>query len=230
MHVRAGLVSPTEDPVITSIRTGFKRATADRVSSRPSSVALPATLGALALKTALRAARPVPATAIAVGFFLALRPMSIQGLYPEDFTLTPSAAFIRLRREKGNAGHRSDRVLRVPLASSSDPIFQLLTKLSLYRHGKPLFPFDGARLNRSIRRISQRGSLLPPPLGRFTCRSLRSGCISAAHAIGVPLARIMALSGHSSSQVLIRHYLDASIAPCLSARDLFGRFLPPASS
>jgi hypothetical protein len=156
--------------------------------------------------------------------------MSIQGLYPEDFTLTPSAAFIRLRWEKGNAGHRSDRVLRIPLASSSDPIFPLFTKLSRYLHGTPLFLFDGARLNRSIRRISQRGSLLPPPLGRFTCRSLRSGCISAAHAIGVPLARIMALSGHSSSHVLIRHYLDASIAPFLSARDFFGRFLPPASS
>jgi hypothetical protein len=73
MHTRAGFPSPTEDPVINSIRAGFKRATADRVVSRPGSVALPSTLSALALKKALRAPRPVPATAIAVGFLLALR-------------------------------------------------------------------------------------------------------------------------------------------------------------
>jgi hypothetical protein len=33
----------------------------------------------------------------------------------------------------------------------------------------------------------------------------------------------MALSGHTSPQVLIRHYLDTFIAPCPSAREMFGR-------
>jgi hypothetical protein len=71
--------------------------------------------------------------------------------------------------------------------------------------------------------LSRKGGQPPPPFGRFTCRSLRSGCISAAHTIGILLARIMALSGHSFPPVLIRHYLDASIAPSPSAREMFGR-------
>jgi intergrase/recombinase len=54
--------------------------------------------------------------------------------------------------------------------------------------------------------------------------------MSACHALGVPLPRIMALSGHSSSHVLTRHYLDATLPPCSDAQDLFGRFLPPTSS
>jgi integrase len=229
-HTRAGFVSPTEDPVISSLRRGFKRATAERVASRLSSVALPAVLGRLALTCALHLSRPSTDAAIAVGFILALRPMSIRGLHPEDINITPDTVFIRLRREKGNAGQRTDRVLRVPVTSSHEPVFQLFTLLSRSRRGKALFSFDGNRLNRGILRLGKKGAVTPPPLGRFTCRSLRSGCISAAHAIGVPLPRIMALSGHSSSQVLIRHYLDASIAPCSSARELFGRFLAPASS
>jgi hypothetical protein len=84
VHIRAGFTSPTNDPVITSLRAGFKRATADRVASRPRSVALPAAPGALALRQALQAPRPTPVTAIAVGFLLALRPMSIRGLYQDD--------------------------------------------------------------------------------------------------------------------------------------------------
>jgi integrase len=191
---------------------------------------LPAVLGLLAFTRALRLSRPSLDAAIAVGFLLGLRPMSIRGLQSDDFSITPTSAFIRLRREKGNAGHHRDRVIRLPLATAPDSVFKLLSLLSQCKAGTPLFPFTSARLNHHLIRLSNKGAQSPPPLGRFTCRSLRSGCISAAHAIGVPLSRIMALSGHSSTQVLIRHYLDASISPCPSARELFGRLLPPSSS
>jgi hypothetical protein len=89
----------------------------------------------------------------------------------------------------------------------------LLTFLAHCKAGKTLFPFSSAQLNHRLIRLSRKGAHSPPLLRTFTCRSLRSGCISAAHSIGVSLSRIMALSGHSSSQVLIRHFLDAFISP-----------------
>jgi integrase len=223
MHTRAGFPSPTEDPVISALRAGYTRATADRVASRPSSVALPAALGHLALTRAIRSRRPNIGAAIAVGLLFALRPMSISGLQSDDISLKASNAFIRLRREKGNRGHRRDRVLRFPLSTTPDAVSKLLTSLSQYEAGTPLFLFSAALLNRHLIRLSRKVGQPPPPLGRFTCRSLRSGCISAAHTTGILLARIMALSGHASLQVLIRHYLDASIAPYPTARKMFGR-------
>jgi hypothetical protein len=230
MHTRTGFQYPTEDPVITALRTGYTRAISDRVASRPSSVALPASLGALALTRAIRSSRPSPDAAIATGFLLANRRMSIRGLHSDDFSLTPTNAFIRLRREKGNVGQQRDRVIRLPLSTTPDSVFKLLTFLVHCKAGKPLFPFSSAQLNHHLIRLSRKGAHQPPPLGRSTCHSLCSGCILAAHSIGVPLSRIMALSGHSYCQVLIRHYLDASISPCPSARDFFGRLLPPTSS
>jgi hypothetical protein len=184
--------------------------------------------------------RTTPITAIAVEFLLRLRPMSIQGILPEDVTTTPDAVSIRLRRKKGNGGQRNDRVLRVPVKPASDPATLLFSRLARCSPGRVLFPFTAARcvlfqfitvwLNRALIRLSRQAAIRPPPLGRFTCRSLRSGCISACRALRVPLPRIMVLSGHSSSQVPIRHYLDVTIPPCSDARDLFGRFLPPTSS
>jgi hypothetical protein len=105
MHARAGFPSPAEDPVIAALRAGYTRATADRVASRPSSVALPAALVHLALTRAIRSRRPTIDAAIAVGFLFALRPMSISGLQSDDLSLTATNAFIRLRRDKGNRGH-----------------------------------------------------------------------------------------------------------------------------
>jgi hypothetical protein len=91
VRTRAGIPSPTKDPVIASIRVGYNRSTADRVASRPRSVALPSALGALAVKMMLRSRSPTPITVIAVGFLLALRPMSIQGILPKDVTTTAAA-------------------------------------------------------------------------------------------------------------------------------------------
>jgi hypothetical protein len=153
--------------------------------------------------------------------------MTIHGLHAEDFTLTQTDAFIRLRREKGNARQRADRVLRLPIRL--DSISQLLRQTSILPPGRPLFPKSTATLSSYLVRLSRAAKVYPPPLGRFTCRSLRSGSISAAHALGVPNARIKALSGHSSSKILLRHYIDASVAPCDAARELFGRLLAPSS-
>jgi hypothetical protein len=148
MHTRAGFPSPTEDPVIAALRAGYTRATADRVASRPSSVALPAALGHLALTRAISSRRPTIDAAIAVGFLFAIRPMSISGLQSHDLILTTSNAFIRLRREKGNRGQHRDRVLRFPLSTTPDAVSKLLTSLSQCKAGTPLFPFSAALLNR----------------------------------------------------------------------------------
>jgi hypothetical protein len=81
MHIRYGFPSPTDDPVVDSLRRVFSRLTADHVSSRPQSVALPASLGLLVCTRALQKRLPSTAAAIAIGFSLGLRPMTIRGLH-----------------------------------------------------------------------------------------------------------------------------------------------------
>jgi hypothetical protein len=153
--------------------------------------------------------------------------MSIRGLFAEAFTVTSAVAFVRFRREKGRTGKATNWVLRMPMVG--DAIYHLFHRLSQLPPGRPIFPYSPAGLSRHLSRLSRRSHIAPPPLGRFTSRSLRIGCISAAHAIGVPLSRIMALSGHTSPPIMPRHYIDATIPPCSSARELFGRLLPPSS-
>jgi hypothetical protein len=223
---RAGIASPTKDPVIASIRVGYNRATADRVASRPRSVALPSALGALAVKMTLRSRSPTPITVIAVRFLLALGPMSIQGILPEDVTRTAAAV---------SSAYAERKAMQANAMTSFSPSLSLLLQTPLLccpqgLPGRVSFPLTSARLNRGLISLSHQAAVRPRPLRRFNCRSLRSGCMSACHALGVPLRRIMALSGHSSSHVLTRHYLDATLPPCSDARDLFGRFLPPTSS
>jgi hypothetical protein len=127
MHTRAGFPYSTDDPVNADLRTGYTRATADLVASRPSSVALTVALGDLALTRAVRSRRRTIDAAIIVGFLFALRPMSIRGLQSDDLSFSTTIAFIRLRREKGNRGDRRDRVLRYPLATTPDAGSKLLT-------------------------------------------------------------------------------------------------------
>jgi hypothetical protein len=100
MHIRAGFTSPTDDPIIDSMRSGFCRTTANRVASRRSSMPLLAELALLACRKALRKSRPSTSAAIAVGFFLGLRPMSIHALYAEDINLKYPELLVRLHREK----------------------------------------------------------------------------------------------------------------------------------
>jgi hypothetical protein len=59
---------------------------------------------------------------------------------------------------------------------------------------------------------------------------LRSGGITAAYAVGVPLERIMRLSNHASLAVVMRHYLDPLVPPTPAARVFFQRFVPSSRS
>jgi hypothetical protein len=115
--------------VIDSTRVGNNRATADSVESRPRSLHLPSAIGALAVQITLRSRRPTP-IAIALGFLLALCPLSIHGILPENFTTTPEAVFIGLRCEKGSADQRNDHVLRVLIKPAPDPASIVLFSLA----------------------------------------------------------------------------------------------------
>jgi hypothetical protein len=187
VHVRAGLTSLTHDPIITFLRAGFKCATTDRFASRPRSMALPAALGALAFRQALQAPWPTPVTAIAVGFFLALSPMSIRGLYQDDINLTRSAVFFRLRSEKGNTDQCTDRVLRVPVLPSSDPVLALYTRLKQFGRRRLLFPYTADRLNRAVPRFSHHGTVQP-----------RRSAASPSGLFAVAASRMLTPSGYPS--------------------------------
>jgi hypothetical protein len=81
----------------------------------------------------------------------------------------------------GNVGHRRDGVVRFPPSTTPDAVSKLLTSLSQCEAGTPPFPFSTALFDRHLIRFSRMGGKSPPPLGRFTCRALCSGSISAAH-------------------------------------------------
>jgi hypothetical protein len=136
IHIRAGFPSPTDDTVSYSLRSGYYRATAERVTSRPSSVALQADIGLFAVHQDISNSGTSSSAATAVGFFLGLRPMSIQGIQADDLTLTPSDLFIRFRREKGKAGQLRDRVICISL--SGDANSKLFRRLSSLRPGQPI--------------------------------------------------------------------------------------------
>ena len=120
--------------------------------------------------------------------------------------------------------------LRIPYTAPSDPVYRLLRRLVLSAGsstgwllpGWGPFPVSAVTFNRSIKSLL-RGT--PAPLGsRYTPRSLRSGGMSAAYAVGVPIPVIMRLSHQSDAKVVQKHYLDALTRPCAAARLFFSRF------
>jgi hypothetical protein len=168
--MRTGFPSQTEEPVIAALHSSNARAMADRVASRTGSVAFPAalSLGHFALTRAVCSSCPAIDAAITVGFLLAIRLMSIRGPQSGDLSLPTANAFIRLRHEKGNSGHRRDRVLRFSLPTIPDAISKLLASLSKSEAGTPLLPFSAALLHRHLIRLSSEGGQYLPPMDRYT--------------------------------------------------------------
>jgi hypothetical protein len=116
----------------------------------------------------------------------------------------------------------------IPTTGEDDPIRRLFMRLlASTRADAFAIPFFSrcdlvAAIADGLRGVAAR-----PPLGtRFTPRSLRSGGITAAYAVGVPLERIMRLSNHASVAVVMRQYLDPLVTPTPAARVFFQRFVP----
>jgi hypothetical protein len=236
-HRRLCQPDPTSHELVKLARRGFAAADARRRSGAPlRSAAYPATAAAFCLTRALSAADTPDFrfwAVVCVGFLISARPASVLALSPEAVRISGAAVSLELRVFKYGESGSSPRVsLLIPTTGDDDPIRRLFLRLlassPAVAFATPFFSYSDlvAATADGLRGVAAR----PPPGTRFTPRSLRSGGITAAYAVGVPLERIMRLSNHASLAVVMRHYLDPLVPPTPAARVFFQRFVPSSRS
>lgn len=150
------------------------------------------------------------------------RPASVRALHSSDITLTHEDIIIRLRTFKGDdQGFVPTRTFSLPHQGADDQVYRFWSRLKNSASGKI---FAGAPpLSVSVARAVRLAGIIPPPGCAYRGKSLRSGGISAAHAVKVPMPNIMSVSGHTSTTTVFKHYLDVSVRACEGARVLFSR-------
>jgi hypothetical protein len=233
-HRRLALDDPTAHNLVVMARRGFAAADARRRTGAPlRSAAYPAHAALHCLHAALRAAHGATLrywAAVAVGFLISARPASIAGLTPDAVRLTPDAVLVELRVFKyGTSGYAPRVSIRIPTAGTSDPICRLFHLLLADTTTRPDSSWFCIRdLSAAAAAGLRAVAAFAPPGSHYTPRSLRSGGITAAYAVGVPLERIMRVSNHASTAVVLRHYLDPLVPPTPAARVFFDRFVHAA--
>jgi hypothetical protein len=229
-HRRLALTDPTAHELVKLARRGYAAADARRHTGAPlRSAAYPAAAARFCLDRALDASDTLRYWAVVfVGFLLAARPASVLALSADAICIIPSAVLAELRVFKyGESGFAPRVSLSIPTTGDRDPVRLLFLKLfSATAPSQTAFPwFTRLDLVSATAAGLRHVSAAPPPGARFTTRSLRSGGITAAYSVGVPLERIMRLSNHSSTAVVMRYYLDPLVSPSADARVFFLRFV-----
>jgi hypothetical protein len=230
-HRRLALADPTSHTLVGLARRGFAAADARRSTGAPlRSAAYPAQAALYCLHAALRAASSVELrywAAVAVGFLICARPASVAGLTPDSVRLAPEALQVELRVFKyGTSGHAPRVALHLPTAGPSDPVHRLFFRLLADALHVEEAWFSLRSLSAATADGLRAVGAVAPPGTRYTPRSLRSGGITAAYAVGVPMERIMRVSNHASTAVVLRHYLDPLVPPTPAARVFFHRLVP----
>jgi hypothetical protein len=233
-HRRLALFDPTSHSLVVLARRGFAAADARRRTGAPlRSAAYPAAAALSCLGSALRSGSSADLRywgVVCLGFLLSARPASVLALTSDAVRLAPDAVYAELRVFKyGTSGFAPRVAIRIPTADESDPIRCLFRRLLAAFQGRPHAQWFVQRdlLGATAAGLRAVGAIAPPGT-HYTPRSLRSGGITAAYAAGVPLERIMRVSNHVSTAVVLRHYLDPLVAPTPAARVFFDRFLPAA--
>jgi hypothetical protein len=212
-------------------RRGFAAADARRRTGAPlRSAAYPALASLHCLHAALRATSSVELrywAAVGVGFLICARPASLVALTSDSVRLAPAAVLVELRVFKyGTSGHAPRVALSFPTDGESVPIRRLFVRLlgDATCREEPCFSLRtlSAAAADGLRAVAA----VAPPGTRYTPRSLQSGGITAAYAVGVPMERIMRVSNHASAVVVLRHYLDPLVPQTPAARVFFDRFVP----
>jgi hypothetical protein len=164
---------------------------------------------------------------VAVGFLISARPASVVGLTPDAVRLSPDAVLVELRVFKyGTSGHAPRVSIYVPTSGDTDPVHRLF-RLLISSASRSSLPWFCARDLSTATAADLRSVGAVAPSGtRYTPRSFRSGGISPAYVVGAPMERIMCVSNHASTAVVLRHYLDPLMPPTPAARVFFGRFVP----
>jgi hypothetical protein len=234
-HRRLALADPTSHTLVVMARRGFAAADARRrTGAPPRSAAYPAAAALHFLYAALRAPTSLRLrywATVAVGFLISARPASVVGLTPDAVRLSSDAVLVEFRVFKyDTSGHNPRVSLYIPTWGESDPI-RWLFRLLLAAAPRSSSPWFCARdLSAAATAGLRSVGAVAPPGTCYTPRSLRSGGISAAYAVGVPMERIMRVRNQASTAVVLRHYLDPLMPPKPAARVFFGRFVPASRS
>lgn len=233
-HRRCGFSDPTKDPLVRAARQGYRSSDLARAGGPPTrSAPLPARCALRALQSALDSRSPERLQywgLMALGFLLCSRPTSVRLLECEDVDIRSDCVTLQMRQFKGGESGSIPRIavrIPTPMNPTPDPISLLFRRL--LEASSPNEPrlFPQATAGTMASGLSELVSREVPPRGTsYTPRSLRSGGMSAANAIGVPLPSIMRLSHHTCTQTVHRHYLDALLPACSAGRIFFQRFLP----
>lgn len=233
-HRRFGLPDPTSHALVSSTSCRFLTQDAARREGPPERCApLLARTAHAALQRSLKAKTHSFLRrfgVITLGFLLCTRPASICHLSGEKIDLSdPSLICLELTMFMyGESSAYLLRSLHVPIAGPNDPIGCLFRALYTAAPNGWTFPGNtggpvySTAMNGTVRELSSQ--INPPPGAKFRPRSLRSGCISAAFSVRVPLPAIMRLSNHHDEKVVHCNYLDALTPPCPESRVFFARF------
>jgi hypothetical protein len=222
-HRPLALSDPTSHSLVVLARRGFAAADAlRRTGALLRSAAYPAAAALSCLGSALRSGSSADLRCcgvVCLGFLLSARPASVLALTSDAVRLAPDAVNTELRVFKyGTSGFAPRVALRIPTADDSDPIRCLFRRLLAAFQGRPHAQLV---LQRDLRGATAAGlcavGAIAPPGTQYTPRSLDSGGITAAYAAGVPLERIMRVSNHVSTAVVLRHYLDPLVVPTPAA-------------
>jgi hypothetical protein len=238
-HRRLVLPDPIFHELVKLARRGFAAAEDRCCSGAPlRSAAYPAAAAEFCLNRALTAT-DIPAlrfwAVVSVGFLLSARPASVLALSYDAIRVSATAVMLELPVFKyGESGFSPLESLFIPTAGANDSIRSLFlrllesTPLSAAAAAIPWFNHRDlvAATDAGLQGVSAR----PPPGARYTPRSIRSVCITAAYAVGMPVEGIMCLSNHASAAVAMRPHLDPLVPPTPAARVLFQRFVPSQCS
>jgi hypothetical protein len=229
---RPALSDPASHSLVVLARRGFSAADARRrTGALLRSAAYPAAAALSCVWSALRSGSSADlrfSGLVCLGFLMSARPASVLALTSDAVRLAPDAVYTELRLFKHGASGFAPRVaLRIPTANESDSIRCHFRRLLAAFQGRPHAQWFVQRdlLGATAAGLRAVGAIAPSG-AQYTPRSLRSGGITAAYAAGVPLERIMRVSNHVSTTVVLRHYLDPLVALTPAARVFFDRFLP----
>jgi integrase len=216
VHRDAGLPSPSESPLVSTLLRGVRR------NGAPTSKKRPLTTSMVRVAVPLLEARD--RAMVLVGLVTGLRRSDLTSLRWGQIEHSPGGRVIHLGRTKTK---EAGSMVGVPRGSGDCCPVRALTDLALEQGGedplRPVFGCGGAAVGRLVKRIAVLAGEDPRQFGGH---SLRAGFATEASRLGIQIGSIMAQSGHASVDVAasyIRHSeADANPAALALVRDLNG--------
>lgn len=249
-HAACGLPRPASGQLVSSLRVGYARISAEAVGTlpdtrRPLPAAVMWRIVELATATTDFGWR-VRFTALVASFLVARRTCEVLALELGDVSVRPDGGVhIKVRFHKG--AERRARlellVFEIPPARDNRPDLPLLLLRRLLgdlagQHAPPsrlLFAPPGMRRTPNANDVTAwldeallRLNIVPPPGVKYCSYSARGGGATAVHACGMSPPGVAQLLGHKGNdpRTALAHYIDLLAPRSDAAWRLCGRYVP----